>query len=224
MQTELSPHELAPPAKRGRGHPGSKVRSDVVDKLLAAAESQLERVGLAQVTERTIATEAGVNHAMIHYYFGGMDGLLAEVLDQAYAHITTVYRQLSTDTAWFQQQPTRHLIKNLVEAYYARPWLARILISLVTPEYSAMCDIFLKRYGPRGQVQLQRLLDQMIAEGIYDRKVDTAYVAMSIMAVLTAPLSLTRLTDSVSITLEDLKKDRWIDHVADLFDRQLRSS
>ena len=160
---------------------------------------------------------------MIHYYFGGMDGLLAAVLDQAYAHITAVYRQLGADTGWCHHQPTRHLIGKLVEAYYARPWLARILISLVTPEYSAMCDIFLKRYGPRGQIQLQHLLDQMVKQGIYDRKVDTAYVAMSMMSILIAPLILTRLTDSVSITLDDLKKDRWIDHVADLFDRQLRS-
>ena len=215
---------LSPPAKRGRGHPGSKVRSDVVDKLLAAAELQLERVGLAQITERTIAAEAGVNHAMIHYYFGGMDGLLAAVLEQAYSQITAVYRRLSADTSWFQHKPTNHLIKNLVEAYYAKPWLARILISLVTPEYSVMCEIFLKRFGPRGQTQLKLLLDQMVAEGIYDRKVDTAYVAMCIMSVLTAPLSLTRLTDSVPITLEHLKTDRWIDHVTDLFDRQLRSS
>jgi len=61
---------------------------------------------------------------------------------------------------------TRYLIEKLVDAYYARPWLARILISLVTPEYSAMCDIFLKRYGPRGQIQ--HLLDQMVKQGIYD--------------------------------------------------------
>ena len=215
--------QLSPPLKRGRGHPGSKSQSEVGVKLLAAAELLLERVGLAHVTERTIAAEAGVNHAMIHYYFGSMDGLLAAVLDQAYAHISSVYRQLSADTGWFHQQPTHHLIRKLVEAYYAKPWLARILVSLVTPEYSAMCNIILKRYGPRGQIQLQHLLDQMIKEGIYDRKVNTAYVAMSMMSILIAPLSLTRLTDSVSITLDDLKKDRWIDHVADLFDRQLRS-
>jgi TetR/AcrR family transcriptional regulator len=217
-------NELSTPLKRGRGHPGLESRSEVAVKLLAAAELQLEKTGLAHVTERTIAAEAGVNHAMIHYYFGGMDGLLAAVLDHAYADITSVYHQLSANTEWFHHQATRHLIKKLIEAYYAKPWLARIMVSLVTPEYSAMRDIFLKRYGPRGQIQLQRLLDQMIKQGIYDRKVDTAYVAMSMMSILTAPLSLTRLTDSVPITLDDLKKDRWIDHVTDLFDRQLRSS
>lgn len=206
-----------------RGRPPSRRSAEVVDKLLAAAERQLELNGLEQTTERTIAAEAGVNHAMIHYYFGGMSGLLTVLLQQLSDNISEEYRKLSADTRWFHDRPTRHLVKSLVRAYGSKPWLVRLSVSQLTPEHSAMCEMFLKRYGPRGQVQVRHLLERMIEAGIYDRKVDTECVAMSIMSLIMGPLILTRLSASTGITLETLQQDRWIDHVSDLLERQLRS-
>ena len=48
-----------------RGRPPSRRGAQVVDKLLAAAERQLELGGLEQTTERTIAAEAGVSLAQL---------------------------------------------------------------------------------------------------------------------------------------------------------------
>ena len=206
-----------------RGRPPSRRGAQVVDKLLAAAERQLELGGLEQTTERTIAAEAGVNHAMIHYYFGGMTGLLTALLQKLSDEISDEFHKLAADTAWFHDHPTRHLIKTLLRVYCSKPWLARLSVSQLTQEHSVMRERFLKRYGPRGQVQVKQLLDRMIDAGVYDRKVDTAYVAMSIMSLIIGPLILTRLSGSAGISLETLQEDSWIDHVSDLFDRQLRS-
>ena len=46
--------------------------------------------------------------------------------------------------------------------------------------------------------------------------------AMSLYSVITAPLSLTQLSEGVDLGLDDLRRDFWIDHVAGLFDSQLR--
>ncbi|MFI5273250.1 MAG: TetR/AcrR family transcriptional regulator [Ktedonobacterales bacterium] len=48
--------------------------------ILAAAIRVLARDGLAATTTRKIAAAAGVNQAMLGYYFGGKDELLFEVL------------------------------------------------------------------------------------------------------------------------------------------------
>lgn len=50
------------------------------DRLAEAAKSVLGARGYDVATVREIATEAGVPQGLIHYYFGGKDGLLAEVL------------------------------------------------------------------------------------------------------------------------------------------------
>lgn len=53
--------------------------SDTRDRLLAAAERLFAERGVANVSVRAIAAEAGVNWSLVGYYFRGKYGLLAEV-------------------------------------------------------------------------------------------------------------------------------------------------
>lgn len=210
----------APP--KGRGRPRTDANAQVIDRLVEVAERLLETHGPMHVTERRIAAEAGVNHAMIHYYFGGMDGLLFSLTDRLSAGVSATYQQLQADTDWHDDNPTRHLLKVLMDCHYAKPWIVRMVLAEFSQEKSTVCDMFMKRYGSRGLVETQKILDQLVERGIYDRQVDTACTALSMMAIITAPLSLTRLSTPIGIPLEELRRDRWLDHVADLFDRQLR--
>lgn len=50
--------------------------------LLDAAERLLVAEGYAGATTRRVAEEAGLNHGLIHYYFGSMDELFAQVLER----------------------------------------------------------------------------------------------------------------------------------------------
>jgi AcrR family transcriptional regulator len=50
--------------------------------LLDAAERLLMRVGYAGITTRRLATEAAVNHGLVHYYFGSNDNLLVQALER----------------------------------------------------------------------------------------------------------------------------------------------
>jgi len=42
----------------------------------------LVTVGYAGITTRSVAAEAGVNHGLVHYYFGSMEELLLQVLER----------------------------------------------------------------------------------------------------------------------------------------------
>ena len=57
-------------------------RPEVEDALLDATERLLIEVGYAGVTTRGVAQEAGVNHGLVHYYFGSMEELLLRVLER----------------------------------------------------------------------------------------------------------------------------------------------
>jgi AcrR family transcriptional regulator len=52
------------------------------EQLLDAAERLLITVGYAHITTRRLATEAGVNHGLVHYYFGSNDNLLVQALER----------------------------------------------------------------------------------------------------------------------------------------------
>ena len=50
--------------------------------LLDAAERLLVEIGYAGITTRRLAEEAGVNHGLVHYYFGSMENLLVRALER----------------------------------------------------------------------------------------------------------------------------------------------
>ena len=53
-------------------------------KLLAAAQRILVRKGYAGLTMQAIEQEAGINRALVHYYFGSKAGLLEALVDSLF--------------------------------------------------------------------------------------------------------------------------------------------
>ena len=64
--------------------PAAKVsaREHAETALLDAAEQLLVEVGRAGITTRKLADEAGVNHGLVHYYFGSIENLLVRALER----------------------------------------------------------------------------------------------------------------------------------------------
>jgi AcrR family transcriptional regulator len=62
--------------------PKSAARADAEEALLDAAERLLVDVGYARITTRRLAEEAGVNHGLVHYYFGSNENLLVRALER----------------------------------------------------------------------------------------------------------------------------------------------
>ena len=54
----------------------TRARIDSEEKLIIAAAELLGEVGPRTMSVRAIADRAGVNHGLVHHYFGGKDGLL----------------------------------------------------------------------------------------------------------------------------------------------------
>ncbi len=63
-------------ASRGRARPHGTGR----EALLEAAVRVVARQGLRQLTYRSVAKEAGVNHGLVTHYFGSIDELTAQAL------------------------------------------------------------------------------------------------------------------------------------------------
>jgi AcrR family transcriptional regulator len=57
-------------------------RLEATEALLDAAEQLLVEVGYAGITTRKLAERAGVNHGLVHYYFGSMEDLLLRVVER----------------------------------------------------------------------------------------------------------------------------------------------
>ncbi len=80
-------------------------------KILEAALHVLARDGIAATTTRKIATEAGVNQAMLRYYFGSKDDLLFAVLQEM--------MQITRDIVHAAMSTNSHLPQAIAESIRA---------------------------------------------------------------------------------------------------------
>ena len=69
-------------------------RAAAEEALLDAAERLLVEVGYAGITTRKLAEEAGVNHGLVHYYFGSNENLLVRALERFTERLIARQREL----------------------------------------------------------------------------------------------------------------------------------
>lgn len=100
-------------------------RIDATDALLDAAEALLVEVGFAAITVRRLAERAGVNHGLVHYYFGSMEDLLLRVVERFTDGLVERQREMYAADAPFidkWRQAMRFLDED-TESGYHKVWL-----------------------------------------------------------------------------------------------------
>jgi AcrR family transcriptional regulator len=99
-------------------------RSAAEEALLDAAERLLVNVGYAGITTRRLAEEAGVNHGLVHYYFGSNENLLVRALERFTAGLIDRQRELyAADMPFVEKWRTamRYLVSE--DVTYEKIWL-----------------------------------------------------------------------------------------------------
>jgi AcrR family transcriptional regulator len=99
-------------------------RAGAEEALLDAAERLLVEVGHAGITTRRLAEEAGVNHGLVHYYFGSNEALLVRALERFTERLIARQRELyAADLPFVEKWRTamRYLVSE--DATYEKIWL-----------------------------------------------------------------------------------------------------
>lgn len=103
----------------------SPARNATAEAFLDAAERLLVEVGYGGITTRRLAAEANTNQGLVHYYFGSIDELLAQVVERFTDRLVERQREMyGSDapfiekwrTAWRYQQED-------LEAGYSKIWM-----------------------------------------------------------------------------------------------------
>jgi AcrR family transcriptional regulator len=69
-------------------------RVEACERFLDAAERLLKEMSWSEVTVRRLATEAGLNHGLVHYYFGSMEELFVQVLERFTTRLIARQREM----------------------------------------------------------------------------------------------------------------------------------
>jgi AcrR family transcriptional regulator len=148
-------------------------RSAAEEALLDAAERLLVEVGHAGITTRRVAEEAGVNHGLVHYYFGSIENLFVRVLERFTAELTARQRAMYASDVPFIEKwrlAMRYLVAE--DVAYEKIWFElqalawnrpelRERVANVNDEWRAvLTEAFA---GPRERYRIEMPLDALVS-------------------------------------------------------------
>jgi AcrR family transcriptional regulator len=148
-------------------------RSTAEEALLDAAERLLVDVGHAGITTRRLAEEAGVNHGLVHYYFGSIENMLVRTLERFTERLIARQREMyAADSPFIEKWRTamRYLVEEDVR--YEKVWLELQALAWNRPELrehlapvdaewrAVLTEAFAR---PREEVGIDMPLDALVA-------------------------------------------------------------
>ena len=106
------------------------------EAFLDAAERLLLELGYSKVTTRRVAAEAGLNHGLVHYYFGSLENLLVRALERFTERLTARQRAMYSDPDVPFLEKWRRAMHFLVgeDLAYEKVWLELQALSWNRPE------------------------------------------------------------------------------------------
>jgi AcrR family transcriptional regulator len=148
-------------------------RSAAEEALLDAAERLLVEVGHAGVTTRRLAEEAGVNHGLVHYYFGSIEQLLVRALERFTERLIVRQRELyDSDLPFVEKWRTAMRFLLDEDVTYEKVWLElqalawndaelRERLARVNTEWRAvLTDAFTE---PHRELEIEMPLDALVS-------------------------------------------------------------
>jgi TetR/AcrR family transcriptional regulator len=185
-------------------------------KIMAAAEALFAEHGFAGVGIRQIAAAAGVNGAMIHYYFGNKERLYEAIIENAASTVRGLIAGAIGSATTLEERLTR-FVKAYAGYLFGHPHLARILSREMLAGGEHIMKI-IPKYATTNYGMLREAMAEAIDGGeLRDIDVDLApisLIGMIIVFQLIRPLIAIGLGQ---VQFDDRFIERLAAHTVDLF-------
>jgi AcrR family transcriptional regulator len=153
-------------------------------RLLHAARDLFLRYGYRAVSSRQIGAAAGVNFAMIRYYFGGKPGLYREILQGLLPAELRGFEAPSGDGAGARLED---ILANVVRVWAANPWIAGFVLREVLIPGGPMRAMFLREFPERLAPQVERAVQAEIRRGALRADLDPKLLVLSMASLAIFP-------------------------------------
>lgn len=207
-------------SERPRGRPINTGQQDLKAQILDTAEQLFTDHGYAATSIRNIADQAGVNPALVHYYFGNKHALLESVLQHSLEPMVNALASLKTS----ESVSVEEIAALLIPMAAAHPNIPKLLTREVLLPGGEMQDYFIENLAPQLGGALPGLLEREKKAGKLRNDIDPAYSALMILAVCFFPFIARSLAEPVlGINLGMDGADMLTQHVSELLKRGLIS-
>lgn len=159
-------------------------KTDKREHILLVAEELFAVKGFDGTSVRDIANLAGVNLAMISYYFGSKENLLKELIEYRFRYTVSLLEERTND----QQQSPWEKIEWIIDFYVERIVNNRRFHSIMSQEYNTARSEEIKELITSIKMQNLERIKKIIAEGQRKgvfRKIDVEMTLATMMGTIT---------------------------------------
>lgn len=179
------------------------------ERFLDAAERLLIAVGYANISTRRLAEEAGLNHGLVHYYFGSMEHLFVRVLERFTGRLIVRQRAMyAADIPFIEKwRAAMGFLDEDLENGYQKVWFELQALAWNRPE--------LKARLARVHGQWRQVLREAFANALAEYNLDTDRFPLEAMTALVVTFNegiilerLSGITEGQAALLAMI--DRWL--------------
>jgi AcrR family transcriptional regulator len=166
----------------------SPTDSETRERILDAAHAVFLRKGTAGSRTQEIADEAGVNKALVHYYFGTKAALADAIFERSLGGLMPLIFGILADENRTIEQKVREIVQVQIDFHSARPYLAGYVICEMHSEPQRLAGIMERRGHPPRDV-LRRQIREAVEAGTM-RPISAEQFIVNLMGLLIFPFAL----------------------------------
>ncbi|GAB4202254.1 MAG: TetR/AcrR family transcriptional regulator [Wenzhouxiangellaceae bacterium] len=202
------------PSQRQPGRPAAEDDPSVRQQLLECALQQVVEHGADKVSLRAIAQAAGVNAAMVHYYFGNRAGLLEAMLDHALQPLLDGVSQWQSEHGHSAAAPELPQLMQIMTRTIARhPWIPVIVLREVLGKAGPFRERFIEHFASRGRGLITTLLQEQQRQGQLRADLDPQLTTLSVISLVMFPFLTLPVSSRVyGVSLDDEFVIRLLQH------------
>jgi AcrR family transcriptional regulator len=175
--------------RRSKVAPGARPEDLATrEKILAAAHRVFLRKGTAASRTQEIADEAGINKALLHYYFGTKAALADAIFERSMGALTPLIFGILADEQRSIEQKVRDIVREQINFHTAHPYVAGYMVSEMHAEPERLTALVGKRGGPPLDV-IGRQLKEAARAGTM-RPISPKQFVVNMMGLLIFPFAL----------------------------------
>jgi AcrR family transcriptional regulator len=181
------------PASVGRPKKQSSDDKIVHDALLIAADECLATEASTRIPVRRIAAKAGVNQAMVNYYFSSKGGLLSAVFEKNFTPVLGGLKAFlkevtdSTDEEARGRDYIEELITLIEHNFSKSPALFVIMHTDMVEANSETINHYRDRHSARGYSTIVRIVDVLMKRGLCRNDISPSAAAYNICCAAAMP-------------------------------------
>lgn len=168
---------------RGPGRPPSQQASNVRAALITAARDAIIELGYEAASTKQIAERAGVNPAMINYYFGSK----AALGETAFRETIAPLLKLIEAAAETDGDDIFAFIHDYMTTVAEHPWIPRLVLREVLPDTGRYREIFFTEFVARGARYLPGKIMQAQRRGLISAELDPRFAVISMASLAVFP-------------------------------------